>query len=232
MAPTSSIADGPEKANSDVVTVSELTHKLFADAKAIGIKRGEIDEEVESLDACRRHSAFARDAKWDALSPLENTQPRRQTAFRNGPATAIRALRAVQDKKAFAASLLAAMIGQRGFPSTRGIAQSQIRATARSFRQSRAVRFRLSVEPSFQNITIPTSSTKDQRNVDLVRTFHRRGRKSMCAKAVTHRASSNLQRQRISPDAGAAKQGQVNCLGPRSFSTTMGPRMEFVPRAG
>ncbi|TRC98334.1 DUF768 domain-containing protein [Mesorhizobium sp. WSM4303] len=39
----------PEKAKSDAVTVSEFTHKLFADAKAIGIKRGEIDEEVDSV---------------------------------------------------------------------------------------------------------------------------------------------------------------------------------------
>ena len=32
-----------------VISVDELTHKLIADAKALGIKRGEIDEEVDSL---------------------------------------------------------------------------------------------------------------------------------------------------------------------------------------
>lgn len=39
----------PETATADAVSVSELTHKLFADAKAIGIKRQVIDEEVSSL---------------------------------------------------------------------------------------------------------------------------------------------------------------------------------------
>lgn len=39
----------PETATVDAVAVSELTHKLFADAKALGIKRDEIDEEVSSL---------------------------------------------------------------------------------------------------------------------------------------------------------------------------------------
>ncbi|MBZ9698687.1 MULTISPECIES: hypothetical protein [unclassified Mesorhizobium] len=39
----------PETAKPDVVSVDELTHKLIADAKAIGIKRGEIDEELDSL---------------------------------------------------------------------------------------------------------------------------------------------------------------------------------------
>ncbi|BAV48110.1 Protein of unknown function DUF768 [Mesorhizobium loti] len=38
----------PETMKADVILVDELTHKLIADAKAIGIKRGEIDEEVES----------------------------------------------------------------------------------------------------------------------------------------------------------------------------------------
>ena len=38
----------PETTKADVILVDELTHKLIADAKAIGIKRGEIDEEVES----------------------------------------------------------------------------------------------------------------------------------------------------------------------------------------
>lgn len=39
----------PETAKADVVSVDELTHKLVADAKALGIKRAEIDEEVDSL---------------------------------------------------------------------------------------------------------------------------------------------------------------------------------------
>ena len=39
----------PETARADAVSVSELTHKLFADAKALGIKREEIEEEVSSL---------------------------------------------------------------------------------------------------------------------------------------------------------------------------------------
>ena len=39
----------PETTKADVVSVDELTHKLIADAKALGIKRGEIDEEVDSL---------------------------------------------------------------------------------------------------------------------------------------------------------------------------------------
>jgi hypothetical protein len=33
----------------DVLLVDELTHKLIADAKSLGIKRAEIDEEVDSL---------------------------------------------------------------------------------------------------------------------------------------------------------------------------------------
>ncbi|RUX05457.1 DUF768 domain-containing protein [Mesorhizobium sp. M8A.F.Ca.ET.059.01.1.1] len=39
----------PETAHADVISVDELTHKLIADANAIGIKRAEIDEEVDSL---------------------------------------------------------------------------------------------------------------------------------------------------------------------------------------
>jgi hypothetical protein len=39
----------PETATADAVSVSELTHKLFADAKALGIKRQVFDEEVSSL---------------------------------------------------------------------------------------------------------------------------------------------------------------------------------------
>ena len=39
----------PETTKADVISVDELTHKLIADAKALGIKRAEIDEEVDSL---------------------------------------------------------------------------------------------------------------------------------------------------------------------------------------
>ncbi|PZV36907.1 DUF768 domain-containing protein [Mesorhizobium kowhaii] len=39
----------PETTKADVISVDELTHKLFADAKSIGIRREEIDEEVDSL---------------------------------------------------------------------------------------------------------------------------------------------------------------------------------------
>lgn len=39
----------PETAKPDAISISEFTHKLFADAKALGIKRDEIDEEVDSL---------------------------------------------------------------------------------------------------------------------------------------------------------------------------------------
>lgn len=39
----------PESTKADVISVDELTHKLIADAKALGIKRIEIDEEVDSL---------------------------------------------------------------------------------------------------------------------------------------------------------------------------------------
>lgn len=39
----------PDTAKTDIVSVDELTHKLIADAKAVGIKRYEIDEEVDSL---------------------------------------------------------------------------------------------------------------------------------------------------------------------------------------
>ena len=39
----------PETTKPDAVSISEITHKLFSDAKALGIKREEIDEEVESL---------------------------------------------------------------------------------------------------------------------------------------------------------------------------------------
>ena len=39
----------PETTKADVISVDELTHKLIADAKSLGIKRVEIDEEVDSL---------------------------------------------------------------------------------------------------------------------------------------------------------------------------------------
>lgn len=39
----------PDTAKADAVSIDELTNKLFSDAKAIGIKREEIDEEVDSL---------------------------------------------------------------------------------------------------------------------------------------------------------------------------------------
>ncbi|TRC98346.1 DUF768 domain-containing protein [Mesorhizobium sp. WSM4303] len=39
----------PETATADVVSVDELTRKLIADAKAVGISRTETDEEVPSL---------------------------------------------------------------------------------------------------------------------------------------------------------------------------------------
>ncbi|MBZ9810967.1 MULTISPECIES: DUF768 domain-containing protein [unclassified Mesorhizobium] len=39
----------PETTKSGAISVHELTHQLFADAKSLGIKRDEIDEEVDSL---------------------------------------------------------------------------------------------------------------------------------------------------------------------------------------
>ena len=39
----------PETTKADVISVDELTHKLIADAKSLGIKRVEIDEEVDGL---------------------------------------------------------------------------------------------------------------------------------------------------------------------------------------
>jgi hypothetical protein len=39
----------PETTKADVISIDELTHQLFADAKVLGIKRVEIDEEVDSL---------------------------------------------------------------------------------------------------------------------------------------------------------------------------------------
>lgn len=39
----------PETTKADVISVDELTNKLVADAKTLGINRQEIDEEVDSL---------------------------------------------------------------------------------------------------------------------------------------------------------------------------------------
>ena len=39
----------PETVKADIISIDELTHKLLADAKSVGIKRGEIDQEVDSL---------------------------------------------------------------------------------------------------------------------------------------------------------------------------------------
>jgi hypothetical protein len=39
----------PETANADVVSIDDLTRRLFDDARSAGIQRGEIDEEVYSL---------------------------------------------------------------------------------------------------------------------------------------------------------------------------------------
>ncbi|WP_322414093.1 DUF768 domain-containing protein [Mesorhizobium huakuii] len=41
----------PETTKADVISVEELTHKLIADAMALGINRDEIDEEGDSI--CR-----------------------------------------------------------------------------------------------------------------------------------------------------------------------------------
>ncbi|WP_183459669.1 DUF768 domain-containing protein [Mesorhizobium huakuii] len=41
--------EGPETTKADVISIDELTHQLIADANAIGIKRGEIDEEVDQM---------------------------------------------------------------------------------------------------------------------------------------------------------------------------------------
>ncbi|UVK46691.1 DUF768 domain-containing protein [Mesorhizobium sp. AR07] len=52
----------PETAGADIISVSELTHKLFADAKALGIGSNEIEEDTGSvyeaiLDAIVHHDA-------------------------------------------------------------------------------------------------------------------------------------------------------------------------------
>ncbi|WP_192255670.1 DUF768 domain-containing protein [Mesorhizobium caraganae] len=52
----------PETVSADIISVAELTHKLFADAKALGIKSVEIEEDAGSvyetiLDAIVHHNA-------------------------------------------------------------------------------------------------------------------------------------------------------------------------------
>jgi len=42
-------ANVPETVGADIISVAELTQKLFADAKAIGISSVEIEEETGSL---------------------------------------------------------------------------------------------------------------------------------------------------------------------------------------
>jgi len=56
----------PETVGADVISVSELTQKLFADAKAVGIGSAEIEEEIGSvyeviLDAILHHDAGVAD---------------------------------------------------------------------------------------------------------------------------------------------------------------------------
>ena len=43
------LANVLETTKADVISVDELMHKLIADAKSLGIRRGEIDDEVASL---------------------------------------------------------------------------------------------------------------------------------------------------------------------------------------
>ena len=55
-------ANVPETVSADIISVSELTQKLFADAKAIGISSVEIEEDTGSvyeviLDAIVHHDA-------------------------------------------------------------------------------------------------------------------------------------------------------------------------------
>ena len=55
-------ANVPETIGADIISVAELTQKLFADAKAIGISSVEIEEETGSvyeaiLDAIVHHDA-------------------------------------------------------------------------------------------------------------------------------------------------------------------------------
>ncbi|UVK57561.1 DUF768 domain-containing protein (plasmid) [Mesorhizobium sp. AR02] len=55
-------ANVPRTAGADIISVAELTQKLFADAKAIGISSTEIEEDTGSvyeaiLDAIVHHDA-------------------------------------------------------------------------------------------------------------------------------------------------------------------------------
>jgi hypothetical protein len=54
--------DVPETVGADIISVAELTQKLFADAKAIGIGSAEIEDDTGSvydtiLDAIVHHDA-------------------------------------------------------------------------------------------------------------------------------------------------------------------------------
>ncbi|PZV35983.1 DUF768 domain-containing protein [Mesorhizobium kowhaii] len=56
----------PETAGADIISVAELTQKLFADAKSIGISSTEIEEDTGSvyeaiLDAIVHHEAGVAD---------------------------------------------------------------------------------------------------------------------------------------------------------------------------
>jgi hypothetical protein len=48
----------PKTTQADVISVDELTHKLIADAKALGIKLEEIDEEVDASTAPSSRPSF------------------------------------------------------------------------------------------------------------------------------------------------------------------------------
>ena len=59
-------ANVPETAGADIISVAELTQKLFADAKAAGISSVEIEEDTGSvyeaiLDAIVHHDAGVAD---------------------------------------------------------------------------------------------------------------------------------------------------------------------------
>jgi hypothetical protein len=52
----------PKEIGANIISVNELTHKLFTDAKALGIRRTEIEEDTGSvyeaiLDATVHHEA-------------------------------------------------------------------------------------------------------------------------------------------------------------------------------
>lgn len=66
--------DIPETAPPDAVSIGELTHKLLADAKAVGIKRIELDEDVDSLYRIRDEHNIANRA---AAFPPPQPHPRR-----------------------------------------------------------------------------------------------------------------------------------------------------------